>query len=123
MRHRLIIAACAIILIVAAPAFAHEIAKGPHGGRVVEAGSYHVELVAANNAIEVFLTDTSDKPVAPAGFKGLAILVIGGKSARVTLEPATDDRLTGSAPGVRANVKGVVQITPPGGKTAQARFD
>jgi hypothetical protein len=33
-------------LILALPALAHGLAKGPNGGRVVEAGGYHVELGA-----------------------------------------------------------------------------
>jgi hypothetical protein len=110
------------LLAVAWPALAHEVAKGPNGGRVTDAGEYHVELVAANNAVDVFLTDANDKPVAPTGFKGVAVLVISGKSARITLEPA-DTRLTGKAPGVPTGVKGVVQITTPAGKTAQAKFN
>jgi hypothetical protein len=123
MNFRVLIAICATVLAITIPALAHEIAKGPHGGRIVEAGGYHVELVAANNVADVFLTDSSDKPVAPVGFKGVAILVVGGKSARVMLEPASDGRLTGSAPGISADVKGVIQITAPGGKTAQAKFN
>ena len=110
-------------LIVASPVIAHEVAKGPNGGRIAEAGDYHVELVAGNDVVDVFLTDANDKPVTSAGFKGLAILVIGGKSARVTLAPAGDARLSGNAPGVTSGVKGVVQITGPNGKTAQAKFN
>jgi hypothetical protein len=110
-------------LMLALPALAHDVAKGPNGGRVAEAGEYHVELVAKSNVIEVFLTDVSDKPVAPAGFKGVAILVVSGKSVRVPLEPIADSRLAGqAASAVPAEPKGVVQITAPTGKTAQARF-
>ena len=109
-------------LTFAVPALAHEVVKGPNGGRVADAGEYHVELVAGKDTVDVFLTDSADKPVTPAGFKALAILVIAGKSARITLE-AADKRLTGKAPGVPADVKGVVQITAPGGKTAQAKFN
>jgi hypothetical protein len=105
-----------------APAFAHDVAKGPHGGRVAEAGDYHVELVAKGDLIEIFLTDASERPVTPAGFKGMAIVVIAGKSARVVLEP-TDARLSARAPGVLpTEPKVVVQITSPAGKTAQAKF-
>ncbi len=111
-------------MIVALPAFAHDVANGPHGGRVVEAGDYHVELVAKESLIEVFLTDTGDKPVTPAGFKGVAILVIGGKSARVALEATDDTRLSGkAASALPTEPKGVVQITTPGGKTTQAKFN
>jgi hypothetical protein len=114
----------AAALSIASAASAHEVAKGPHGGPVAEAGDYHVELVARDNVIEVFLTDASDKPVPAVGFKGVAILVIGGKSSRVTLEPTADAQLAGKAAGpFPAVLKGVVQITAPAGKTAQAKFN
>lgn len=72
----------------------------------------------------MFLTDAADKPVAATGFKGLAILVAGGKSMRVTLEPADATRLTGRATSALPHEwKGVVQITAPGGRTAQAKFN
>jgi hypothetical protein len=110
-------------LLVALPVFAHDVANGPHGGRVVEAGDYHVELVAKDTIVDVFLTDDGDKPISPAGFKGVAILVVGGKSARVTLEPTGDARLSGTAAGALPHEpKGVVQITSRQGKTAQATF-
>jgi hypothetical protein len=110
-------------LSIAPAAFAHEVAKGPHGGPVAEAGDYHVELVARGNVIDVFLTDANDKPISPVGFKGVAILVISGKSTRVTLESTDDARLSGSAmSSLPVAVKGVVQITAPTGKTGQAKF-
>ena len=122
MKLKILFAVTALILALPAPA--HEAAKGPNGGRVAQAGDYHVELVARSNVIEVFLTDSGDKPVSPAGFKGVAILVIAGKSARITLEPAGDTRLSGrAASDLPAKPKGVVQITTPNGKTAQARFN
>ena len=112
------------ILVAALPAFAHDMAKGPHGGRVVEAGDYHVELVAKGTLVEIFLTEAGDKPVAPAGFKGVAILMIGGKSARVALEPTGDTRLSGTAPSdLPTDPKGIVQITSAQAKTAQAKFN
>jgi hypothetical protein len=110
------------VLAIGIPAFAHDVAKGPNGGRVADAGEYHVELVTRPNTIDVFLTTAEDKPVDPAGFKAIAILIIDGKSARITLEPA-EKRLSGKVPGVPASVKGVVQITNRSGKTAQAKFN
>ena len=122
MKLKILFAVTALIL--ALPALAHELAKGPNGGRVAQAGDYHVELVARSNVIEVFLTDSGDKPVPPVGFKGVAILLIAGKSARIALEPAGDTRLSGrTASDLPAQPKGVVQITAPNGKTAQAKFN
>lgn len=110
------------LLGLAAPAVAHD-AKGPNGGQLTDAGSYHVEIVTRDRAIDVFLSDAKEKPLAAAGFKGLAILVIDGKPQRIVLEPATD-RLKGSAPApLPSGVKGVIQLTSPDGKTSQAKFN
>ena len=112
------------VLILALPAQAHDVSKGPHGGRIVEASNYHVELVTKDSLIEVFLTDAADKAVMPAGFKGVAVLVSGGKSVRVQLEPADGVKLSGRAESaVPSEPKGVIQITAPTGKTMQAKFN
>ncbi|MFN3351052.1 MAG: hypothetical protein ACK41X_19065, partial [Pseudorhodoplanes sp.] len=59
----------------------------------------------------------------PTGFKGLAILAVGGKSQRIVLEPAEGGKLTGKATGnLPAEPKGVVQITPPKGQSVSAKF-
>ena len=109
-------------LIAAPPALAHE-TKGPNGGRVVDAGEYHVELVVAAGQVEVFLTDGSDQPVAAAGFKGTAILVADGKAQRIALEPGQSNQLTGkSSVALPADAKGAMQFTAPGGKSAQGQF-
>lgn len=114
--------ATAAFLIAALPATAHEVLKGPNGGRIVEAGPYHVELVVEAKAVAVYLSDANDKPIPAAGFKGLAILTVGGKAQRIELAPQ-DNKLAGSSPvTVPAAVKGVVRLTDPDGKTAQGRY-
>jgi hypothetical protein len=116
------IVALATILLTALPTAAHEIEKGPNGGRVVEAGAHHVELVVKENAVNVFLTDASDKPISITGFKGVAIFTISGKAQRIMLEPK-EAHLSGTSPvALPAEPAGVVQITAPDGKTAQGRF-
>ena len=96
--------------------------KGKNGGLVVDAGDYHVEMVARSGAIEVYVTDLENKPVVLAGYKGIAILSVDGKNQRIVLE-AGDGRMTGKAAGnLPAQPKGVVQLTPPGGKTVSAKF-
>ena len=108
---------------MAAPAFAHEVREGPNGGRIADAGEYHVELVAKADVVEVFLSDSADKPVDPAGFKGIAILLVDGKQQRVALGQAGPDRLSGKIAGKPAAApKGVVQLTTPQGSSVQARF-
>jgi hypothetical protein len=98
--------------------------KGPNGGLLTEAGDYHIELIAKGGDVEINVTDHDDKPVPTSGFKGIAILSAGGKSVRIVLEPADGAKLTGKAGApLPAQPKGVVQITPPNGKTVQAKFN
>ena len=56
---------------------------------VVEAGAHHVELVLNDKAVQVFVTNSADKPVSVTGFKGLAILTVSGKARgkAAALEP------------------------------------
>jgi hypothetical protein len=112
-----------VALLSGLPAYAHE-PKASHSGRVAEAGPYHLELVARDTAIEVFLTGENDKPVDPAGFKGVAIFTVGGKAERITLIPSEKQLLGGTAATtLPSNPKGAVQLTAPDGKTVTARFD
>ena len=126
MRRFSYIAALSLALSLAMPAssFAHEAAKGQNGGLRVDAGKYHTEILAnGTTTVAVFLSDADDKPIPAAGFKGTAILVIDGKTQRISLEPADGSRLAGTSPvAVQAGVKGVVQLTAPDGTTAQGKF-
>lgn len=103
-------------------ASAHD-AKGTNGGWVADAGSYHVELVSKAGKLELFVSDENQKSIPATGFKAIAILVIDGKSQRIALEPVGSALLSGTAKGtLPAQPKGVVQLTGPDGKTAQAKF-
>lgn len=109
-------------LLAAVPAAAHD-APGLHGGRTTDAGAYHVELVVKANVVDVFIRDAGEKPVGAAGFKATAILVVGGKSERVMLEPV-DGHLSGKAPvALPERPRGVVQLTAPDGTIAQGKFN
>lgn len=114
-----------IALGIAGFAQAHEPRKGPRGGALVDAGDYHIEVLPQGSGLDVYLSDTADKPLKANGFKGLAILAIAGKTVRVPLEAAADGaKLTGAAPSPLAPpVKGAVQITAPDGKTATSKLN
>jgi hypothetical protein len=115
--------ALSVLLLAAGTALAHE-SRGPHGGRQVDAGAMHVELITKGPTVEVYVSDGAGKPVDASGYKGLAILVVGGKPARIPLAPAGGDKLTGTAAtDLGASVKGAVQITTNAGATAQGKFD
>ena len=117
------IVALTSILLTALPTVAHEFEKGPNGGRLVEVGAHHVELVVKENVVNVFVTDANDKPLSIDGFRGVAIFTISGKAQRIPLEPKAGTRPSGTTPvALPAEPVGVVQITAPDVKTAQGRF-
>jgi hypothetical protein len=109
-------------LLAASPVWTHD-TKGPHGGRVVDAGNYHIELVVAGSDVALFVTDGSEKPVASGGFKAVAILNADGKAQRIALEPVDAAKLSGKAETVLPpDVKGVVHLTAPDDKVRQGQF-
>ncbi len=111
-------------LMVPAAAQAHEPRKGPNGGTVVDAGSYHVEVSGKGTVLEVYVSDSLDRPLKVSDFKALAIMVIDGKTHRIPMEPAVDgSKFTASAPAAITSVRGVVQLTDNTGKTATGRVN
>jgi len=118
-----VVAVAAALLAAPALALAHAPKVGVNGGAQADAGSFHVEVVPNGTTLQVFLRDHSDKEVASAGFKGTAILVVGGKPQRIPLSPAGANKLTGASPvALPKEPKGAVQITTPTGSTVQAKF-
>jgi hypothetical protein len=117
------------LLALAAAAFgstvsAHEVAKGPNGGPVVDVSGHHVEMVAKGTELVLFLTDEAEKPLASAGAKSpRAIVQDGGKTATVPLNPAEPNRLIGTlAQPLSKGARVVVSVTMPDGRAVQARF-
>jgi hypothetical protein len=111
-------------LLIASNAFAHEASKGPNGGAPVDAGNYHVEIVAKDTALTVFLHDENERPIDAKGYKATGIFVVNGKPERIELKADSANKLTGSSSvPLPAKMKGTVQITLPTGKTVQAKFE
>lgn len=122
MNRRLILAASLSLSPLAA--FAHSAKIGPNGGPQVDAGHLHVEMIAQETTMTFYLRDHADKPVPSDGYKGTAIFVLDGRSQRIALSPAGENKLVGTAP-VRlpTSPRGAVQITPPNGAMVQGRFN
>jgi hypothetical protein len=114
------------LAIAAAPlaVMAHEKAKGPNGGPIVDAAGHHVEMVANGNQLVLFVTGEADKPIASAGIKNArAIVQDSGKTATVTLQPAEPNRLLGALAAPLGNgARVVVSATMADGRAVQARF-
>lgn len=112
------------VLALATAAYAHGPEKGRNGGRQVDAGDYHVELVAKDKRLAVYISDENEKPVDAKGFKATGIFVVGGKAQRIELTPEAANKLSGaSGVPLPADLKGAVQIALPTGGTVQAKFE
>jgi hypothetical protein len=114
----------ATLVCIPAFAWAHSAGVGPNGGPQVDVGNLHVEYTARDRTMTFHVRDHNDKPVATDGYKGTAIFVIDGKPQRIPLQPAGDNRLTGTTPDAApAKPKGAVQIQSPTGANIQGRFN
>ena len=103
---------------------AHELAKGPNGGPVVDSGGHHVEMVANGTELVLFLTEEADKPLASTGLKNArATVQDGGKTATVALQPGAPNKLVGTlAQPLGKGARVVVSATMADGHAIQARF-
>lgn len=112
-----------LIMLTALPALAHEEAKGPHGGQVVDSAGHHVEFVPSTTELTFFLSDEAGKPLASAGSSGKAIVQDAGKTAQLDLSPAAPDKLTAklSTP-LAAGAKVAVTASMADGHALQALF-
>jgi hypothetical protein len=120
MRHILLAAVAALW---ATTSLAHGPDKGRNGGVQVDAGNHHIELVAKDTTLAVYLYDRNDKPIDAQGVKATGIFVIDGKSQRIELKPDGVNRLAGTAQTkLPPSPKGAVLVTLPDGQSLQARF-
>ena len=114
------------LAIAAAPfaATAHEMAKGPNGGPVVDSAGHHVEMVAKDTGLVLYLPEGADKPLVSAGVRNArAVVQDGGKTATVPLQPAEPNKLVGVlAQPLGSGARVVVSATMADGHTVQARF-
>jgi hypothetical protein len=120
----LLVAPTLIPPLLTMPAFAHEQRKGPNGGPMVDAGAYHIELLASGTTLEILVSDGDDKPLPATGFKAMAIMVVDGGTHRIALSPSADGKkLVGKSPVAMLTIKGAVQLTVPDGKIATGRIN
>ncbi|MBK7353816.1 MAG: hypothetical protein IPI97_12405 [Nitrosomonas sp.] len=101
--------------------------EAPHGGQLRPAGPFHLELIAKDNELTLYITDHGNKPIQSAGGEGKANILItdekGGNKQSVKLEPVYGNMM---------KAKGDFKLTPqtviavllavPGYETQGARF-
>ena len=101
----------------------HDDTHAKHGGVAVEAGMYHVELVAKDKSLTIYVYGHDDKPVEVKGAKATANVFSGKDKANIALAASGPNVMKGETPfAIASNAKVVVSFTFPGKKTEQARF-
>lgn len=131
------VAGLLVILAVAVcltPADAHkqekrkrvEPVKAYHGGHAQEAGPYHLELVATDGELVLYVADHDDKAVSTEGGKAKATIQQGyEKTSRIEVElrPAGDNVLKGTGSfTINQNSKVMVFIKLPDQEAHAASF-
>ncbi len=103
MKHLLVNLALCATLLGAVPVGAHTAKQsGPvkalHGGQSLSAGPYHLELVAQDGQLLLYVTDHSDKAIPTDGAKAKATIQQGFEKAntQVELEPSGENTLKGT---------------------------
>ena len=97
----------------------------PHGGQLRMAGPYHLELVARDKEVVVYVTDHGDKEIGTEGGVAKATLQIGKAKTRTSVElaPAGGNTLKGSGDFVvKPETVIVVFVKLPGQEPQSARF-
>ncbi len=119
-----ILAPIAMLLASISTAQTHETAKGPNGGPVVDTGSHHVEMVAVEDELLLYVADAVDAPLSTAGTTAArAIIQDAGQTTVVPLEAREPNMLAGVlGQSLAAGAKVVVSFKLPDGGAVQARF-
>ncbi|GHE73575.1 hypothetical protein GCM10019059_36400 [Camelimonas fluminis] len=97
--------------------------KGPNGGRIGDAGAYHVEFVSKGNEASAFVYDHENKPVNAEKLGGSVTFLVEGDTVTAPLVPKGGNRLDGVLPKALPDTgRVVVTVQAPDGKQNQARF-
>ncbi len=99
--------------------------ESAHGGQTRMAGPYHLELVARNKEIVLYVMDHADRNLSTEGGGGKATVQIGKAKDKtsVKLEPAGDNMLKGVGDfAVTPETVVTVFVELPGQEVTAARF-
>lgn len=106
-----------------ATAHAHDVAKGPNGGQIVDDAGHHIEMTQKDGQLVLFVSDGGDKPISSAKATGRAIIQDGPKQSTVDLVAAEPNVLAAKLEGPLASgAKLVVSIKLGDGHDVKARF-
>lgn len=102
MKRTISSAALLVTLLICQPLWAHtddsmDAMPSPHGGQIRGTGPYHLELVAKDGELILYMTDHLNNEIKTSGGEGKANIQRGKARSRITvkLEPSQDNMFTG----------------------------
>ena len=96
---------------------------GPNGGKLADAGKYHLELVVKPAEMRVYVTGAKDAKVDTQGAQASATVLAGKDKATLKLVPAGDNALAAAGSfDTRAAMTVVITLTLAKQSPVQARF-
>ena len=124
MLARVILAASAMFVALSAPSLAEGVWPCPNGGTMVDAGSFHIELVVKNTEYRLNIYDHVDKPVAVAQATAVLTVMVGEEKEKLSMQPVGPNSLAGQSTMKRSGAaKVLVLLRVPDQASAIARFD
>lgn len=100
----------------------HDNSKAPHGGKVEEAGAYHIEALTKDNKVSFFLLDGKAKPMSNKGVTGSVLLQFAdGKTKTVVLTTSGKEGFEAKDVQAATYTKAIVTFKVKG-KTVSAKF-
>ena len=100
----------------------HDNSKAPHGGKVEEAGKYHIEVVTKDNKLSFFLLDGKAKAMRNKGVSGSVLLQFAdGKTKTVVLTASGTEGFDAKDALASTYSKAIVTFKVKG-KTVSAKF-
>ena len=100
----------------------HDNSKAPHGGKVEEAGMYHIEALTKDNKLSFFLLDGKAKAMSNKGVSGSVLLQFAdGKTKTVVLTASGTDGFDAKEAIATTYTKAIVTFKVKG-KTVSAKF-
>jgi len=101
----------------------HTHAKPQHGGILEDVGEYHVEIVAKDGKITLYVRDEDSKDASTDGFKASVLLTAGSQRVGpVQLSPAGGNKLEGAANAIPPGATAILTLIDKSGTTAQGRY-
>jgi hypothetical protein len=115
----------AFLAVSAGQAFAHgEGKRGSNGGIIGDLGDRHIEMLARDGEIRIWVLDAQDRPVSANGASGSLIVLAQGRQQTIRLEPGEGAAFLVGRGDFRADraMRVVATMTLPGQAQRQGRF-